>query len=121
MIVYSNFECSQATRGLTRARIDEKNVTTDWVEDVFDTCVRHGDLIVGIIDGEAVVCEFDRTSIWWRVPLTDHVCDKLEKILDVLTERLEAYDTKEGNLMSVLWLGHSDILQTFYFKQNELF
>ena len=55
---------------LIPAPIDEKNITSDWIEDIFDNCCFGGkgnNIYVGFIKDCVVLCEYHGNVINWKV------------------------------------------------------
>lgn len=113
----------------TPAFIDEKDVTTDWIEMVFDdyncTCGGHKDRsYVGFVNECAVLARIHNNSLWWNIMPEQYTEDKVQETYSILLERLKEYDSSDDStgLYCEYWdrLKHDGCLvQEFYFKDND--
>lgn len=98
------------------ALINEKDVMTDWVQDVFDSgsCVTSGCQALGFINEHPVYVHWYGHRMLWQV-VED--CDiNYEAIINEIKQRLSEFEDPESELFSEIYVfGHS-ILQFFYFK-----
>lgn len=100
----------------TKAIIDEKNVTADWIGEVFDAAdyTQDGKCMMGFVGHFPVLVAWDDNNIVWQATLGG------EKCLDVLEFRLAWLEEEESNIYSERKrLGQNLILQSFYFKEEE--
>ena len=103
------------------AFVNEKDVTTDWMESVFDSAdvVRDGRKMVGFINHCVVVASWENNVITWEViaqPLTDYCYATL-----LLEQRLKEFETDEQNVYSEIeTIGNSrwGFIQSFYFRED---
>lgn len=106
---------------LIPAPIDKKNVTTDWMESVFDSAdiVRDGHKMVGFINHCVVIASWENNVITWEVLpqlLTNYCYATL-----VLEQRLKEFETDEQNVYSeieTIGNGGWGFVQSFYFQED---
>lgn len=105
---------------MERAMIDEKNVSTDWMESVFDDYpVQDRNTMVGFIHHCPVIAHWNSNVIVWEVmPIgwEDHTYAFL-----LLEQRLKEWENEEQNVYSTIQhgeLGKFQIIQSFYFKED---
>ena len=77
---------------LIPAPLDEKNVTTDWIEMVFDdyncTCGGHKDRsYVGFVNECAVLARIHNNSLWWNIMHWKYNDDKVQETYRILLEK----------------------------------
>lgn len=103
------------------AMINGKDVTTDWIEEVFDDdcAVKDGNMMIGFINHKAVQVSWERNTLSWIVSNEFGVGDPAFTLL-VLRERLIALETEEQNVFSVITkdFGKNKLRQKFYFKEG---
>ena len=101
--------------------VDGKNVTTDWIESVFDNfeCIRKDKELLGYIVGNVLYVSYEGNTITWEI-----IDGKNRQFAyDVLLHHLESLETDEGNIYSeVVDCFRSNktyaIIQRFYFKES---
>lgn len=96
------------------APIDEKNVTSDWIEGVFDNFdfTMGNRQAVGFVNRVPVLVEWsDNYMVWQSIPGGDNCLNELEK-------RLSEYEDSESSLYSVRRRIGNCILQSFYFRED---
>ena len=105
-------------KGLIPAPIDNKNVTTDWIEEIFDfqTCVWNKKTAVGFIDNEPVIVSWENNILLWSFPLMLSVSDSDH--LKVLKGRLEVYNDVNVELTTKDTAFGNVFMQKFYWKDN---
>lgn len=105
---------------LIPAPIDEKNVTSDWIEEIFDdgNCTRGGrNMVTGFIGGSVCSCIYKGNHILWQI--NKEYADNAEKSYDQLIKRLKEHDTPplvvlyDTSKREELFL-----LQTFHWKDE---
>lgn len=97
------------------AFIDEKNVCTDWIVDVFDTTsdVECGRQALGFINDAPVYASWSNNCITWRC--IDGNGD-YDKVIKEIKTRLSEFEDSESDLFSECYIvGHS-VIQNFYFR-----
>lgn len=98
-----------------KAIIDEKNVTTDWIGEVFDAAdyTQDGKRMVGFVGHFPVLVAWDDNNVVWQAVLGGENC------LDVLEKRLALFEDEESNIYSERKrVASTLILQSFYFKED---
>ena len=111
---------------LIPAPIDEKNITSDWIEDIFDNCCYGGkknNIYVGFIRDCVILCEYHNNIINWKV---ESECfngkSAREDAFNELRKRLEILD-KENDGLVVKYSPFSEgvlcIEQRFFFKDED--
>ena len=100
------------------APIDEKNVTSDWIEDVFDgsNCVCNDNTLLGFIKDCPVIAAYYNNVIVWKF-----INESSEKTFDGLLElkkRLDEYDKENHELVTVAKVIGSILIQRFYFTND---
>ena len=99
------------------APIDEKNVTSDWIECVFDneTCIwGKGKCAVGFIHEQPVMAAWSGNTMLWKfmeeqtIEDTDH--------LAVLKDRLRRCTDPESDLTETFNVVGNMLMQKFYWK-----
>lgn len=113
------------------APIDEKNVCTDWIENIFDdynlTQTQKGNTrkICGYINGELVECiyQFGENVLMWYIysmyAKDYNVGEVWKTLIDARTElikRLENYENEGNDLFSEIENFGTYLIQRFYFK-----
>ena len=100
------------------APIDEKNVCTDWIEDVFDdnNCIWGKKSAVGYFKGEPVVVTWEGNVLYWRFPIISHLENSIT--LAYLKEKLCEWHDKESNLVDYFNVIGDTLTQSFYFKED---
>ena len=93
------------------APIDGKNVSTEWLYEIFDDfeAVRSGKQIIGYVCGDPVYAYWEDNKIFWKA-VTD------PGVYDVLKERLEAFEYEDSELFSEIYVFNGTIIQAFYWK-----
>jgi len=101
-----------------KAYIDEKNVCTDWIEDVFDRSERvwNGEQVLGFVNGSPVYAWYKDNMIAWQL-VVDGL--KSEDVINELKSRLMEFEDPESNLYSEMYVLKNAILQHFYFKDED--
>lgn len=97
---------------LIPAPIDEKNVSSDWIEDIFDNNlgIGCGKSAVGYIANLPVYVAWNSNYVVWKIIIGG------DELLDEIERRLAAYEEDDSNLMSKRKKIGTIILQTFYWK-----
>lgn len=107
---------------LIPAPLDEKNVTTDWIDDIFDDsrCIQNGSgTYTGFVEDSVCSCLVGRHTIIWEI--NSNYSRDAEKSYNELEKRLKAIDNENPDLVvkydtsmkEMLFLG-----QKFYFKDE---
>ena len=96
-----------------KAIIDGKNVTTDWIGEVFDAAdyTQDGKCIVGFVGHFPVLVAWDDNYIVWQAVLGGENClDVLEKRLALFEDEAIFIYSERKRVASAL------VLQSLYFK-----
>ena len=101
--------------------IDGKDVTTDWLECVFDDAevIRDYHRVVGFIKHCLVSCSYNDNRIIWEV--IDKHDISAYMILEERLRFLEGLEEDHPNVYSVIQHGEVNkwqIIQNFYFKED---
>lgn len=84
---------------LIPAPIDEKNISSDWIEDVFDRCVFGGsnsNVFTGFIKDCLVSAKFVDNILWWKVEQDFfNLGEEREQAFTELKKRLKEYEKEE--------------------------
>lgn len=90
---------------LIKAPIDEKNITSDWIQDVFDNfnCVQCGEKYAGFINGVPAWCEIHDNFISWEL------CgdEGIERAFGILKYRLAQFDNENPDDIVVKYVDHN--------------
>ena len=101
-----------------KAPFDGKNVTTDWIEDVFDnqTCLfGNKKNAIGFINGEAVLVAWSDNILLWK--FTEQPCIDSGN-LAVLKDRLSRFADTDSNLVDESKVIANIYYQQFYFTED---
>ena len=105
-----------------KAMVDGKNVTTDWIESVFDSvdlaCDVH--LVVGFINRCVVQARWDENKVTWTISRELGYGKPLDALF-VLDERLRKFEDEDREVFSELDMAsipNYQITQRFYFKES---
>lgn len=111
---------------LIPAPIDEKNITSDWIEDIFDNCCfggKENNIYVGFICDCVVLCEYHDNIIKWKV---ESECfngkSERENAFNELRKRLETIDKESFDLAVKYSPFDKDVTcltQSFFFKDED--
>jgi hypothetical protein len=100
---------------MIKAPLDGKNVTTDWIEEVFDfnSVVWNGNKCVGFIKGTPVLATWEDNRLQWDV-----IGFKPDEALDELVARLSEFDDNDDlEIMNKRFFG--SLIQHFYWKDEQ--
>lgn len=108
------------------APIDGKNVTTDWIEEIFDHCNAVGgskygaERLCGYVDNNLVEGWYRRGGnvISWTIygVVTE---DYLNEVKDELTKRLKEHEDPDRELFSEIKDEGHILFQSFYWRQED--
>lgn len=108
---------------LVKAPVDNKNISTDWIEEVFDNfdCIEIGSQYVGFVNDVPAWCKINDNSIKWE--LCGDV--NIERAFTELKYRLKNFDNENKGEIIVKYVDHcygfspiSGTTQYFYFDNN---
>lgn len=114
------------TRRLIPAPVDDKNITTDWIEEVFDdqSALRSKHGFMGFIADVGVVCYINGNKLQWMLihgGYHDSENDR-RKALDTLYKRLQEKDkdNEEYDITTEYYrIGLIGLSQSFYFVDED--
>jgi len=106
------------------APIDEKNITSDWIEQCFDdynctyTEVKRKNKYCGFILGECVMCSytFGNNTLQWVIFAEG---EKLQSVRDHLIHICKEIDKENEGLVCEYQIENNTIYQSFYFECDE--
>ena len=119
-ISQESLDAFKKEKELIPAPIDNKNVTTDWIEDVFDnqSCIwGENKSAVGYINEEPVIAAWDRNLLLWQFSLITSLEDSIS--LSILKDRLNAAHDPDGDLVEDLKVVGNLLMQKFYWKNEK--
>ena len=111
-------------KNLVPAPIDNKNVTTDWIPEIFDfgdcTTVNCKDSqwrVCGYVNCELVECIYYHggNKVYWSIYALYSVLDNTKA---ELMKRLKKYETDESNIYSEFDEKETSVCQKFYWKED---
>lgn len=110
-------EDNNTEESLTPALIDEKNATSDWIENIFDNndCVYHDDEYTGFVNGSVCSCSYVDNIVTWQFPKYFYKHGSY----DALVERLN--EVGDDSIVTRIDTSTKDrliIRISFYFKEN---
>ena len=110
-------------KNLIPAPLDEKNIVTDWIEDVFDyqTAVSNNGIYLGFVDDIPMRCDIMGNKAHWMIAFGGYVSlseDARRSALNELKRRLQVID--QDNEDNGIVVDYNDIvlvgiIQSFYF------
>jgi len=81
-------------KNLIPAPIDEKNVTSDWIAEIFDNygdyCIMNGNKCVGFVKDSVCTCMYIDNHIIWYFPMV--FATDVKASWDELIKRLKKHD-----------------------------
>lgn len=106
------------------APIDEKNVCSDWIEDVFDeystihTEKRGKNTFVGFVSDCVCICSysFGNNTLKWQI-IADRKEDA-ESAIKTLSERLREYGKENETLQTEYTTEGNTLYQSFFFVEE---
>jgi len=112
---------------LIPAPIDGKNITTDWIEEIFDgqCSTSNGKTYLGFVKDLPIRCDIIENALCWQflVPTDWWHRDVVIPAMEELTKRLQVKDdADEGHRIHVRYRksGNDTILwQEFYWNNND--
>ena len=96
------------------APLDDKNVMTDWIEEVFDfqSGLFHKNQCVGFVSGCAVLATWIDNMLTWYF-----VSGEIKKAQSALCERLREKEDVNVELFSQIDIINNYVIQHFYWKE----
>lgn len=111
---------------LIPAPIDEKNIMSDWIEEIFDNCCFGGkkdNIYVGFICDCVVLCEYNNNVINWKVESEFFNKEEARKsAFNELRKRLETIDKESFDIVVKYSPFDKDVTcltQSFFFKDED--
>lgn len=107
---------------LIPAPIDGKNVTSDWIDEIFDdgNCTRGGrNMVTGFIGGSVCCCWITGHLIFWQI--AQDFANNAGCCYDLLLKRLKKHDDDENLVVKYDTSMKKEkllLLQKFYFKDE---
>ena len=112
-------------KNLIPAPIDDKNITTDWIEEIFDdqSALRSKHGFMGFIAGVGVVCYIKGNKLQWMLIHGGYYESESDrcKALDTLYKRLQEKDkdNEEYDITTEYYrIGLVGLSQSFYWNNN---
>ena len=114
-------------KNLIPAPIDDKNITTDWIEEIFDfdCAASNGKTYLGFINGLPIKADIKDHQIYWSL-LSSHVCFESpseEEVKDMIAERNKRLryldDNKRIHVDYRYMHGGTTLVQSFYWSNND--
>ena len=104
---------------LIPAPIDGKNVSTDWIQDVFDnqSCVCNRDMMIGFINDAPMLVTWSSNILLWKFPIATSIEDSGD--LAVLRDRLKIYEEDPDNKFVTKDSIVGNLLMQKYYWKNE--
>lgn len=113
-------------KNLIPAPIDDKNITTDWIEEIFDdqSALRSKHGFMGFIAGVGVVCYIKGNKLQWMLIHGGYYESENDrrKALDTLYKRLQEKDkdNEEYDITTEYYrIGLIGLSQSFYWSNND--
>ena len=113
-------------KNLIPAPIDDKNITTDWIEEIFDdqSALRSKHGFMGFIAGVGVVCYIKGNKLQWMLIHGGYYESEgdMRKALDTLYKRLQEKDkdNEEYDITTEYYrIGLIGLNQSFYWNNND--
>lgn len=110
-----------AKEKLIPAPLDEKNVTTDWIEELFDdqSALYGKDKMLGFMNGAAVQASWSGNLLRWSVLCAKHA-DSIEAIKKLRERYWERYPENESPFIVKESVYDGLCVMRFYWKpENE--
>lgn len=113
-------EAIDKAKNLSKAFVDEKDLTTDWIEDIYNgDCVKQGRKYVGFYQDEVLVCKCTLDEITWTFPSCED-SKKRRRLLNQLAEQLDRYNEGDFGIISFVKLLPHSVGEVFYFKDEDV-
>lgn len=103
------------------APIDEKNVTTDWIEELFDdySCIwggKSGGVAIGFRDDHPFMASVSDNTIVWRF-MAEVSLPEMTSLQERLVDDLASWEAGNEDLLSPCEIRDNGVvIQKFYFK-----
>lgn len=119
-ISQESLDAFKKEKELIPAPFDEKNVSTDWIQDVFDnqSCVWNGQKAIGFINNHPVLVAWSDNILLWQFPLVTDIEEFGD--LAVLRDRLKIYeDDPDNNFVTKDSIVGNLLMQKYYWKNED--
>lgn len=113
-ILKKSAEIASMYNVFTPAPLDDKNVMTDWIEEVFDwqSGLYHKNQCVGFIFNCPVLATWHDNVLTWHF-----ISEEFKTAQSVLCERLKEKEDVNSELFSQLEIVYRDVKQYFYWRE----
>lgn len=100
----------------TPASLDEKNVMTDWIEDVFDkgSGVCCGNKFLGFVNDCPVMASWRDNILYWK--FVDTGSSRNFDGIITLKSRLKEYEVENTELVQIISVVGEQVIQQFFWK-----
>ena len=106
---------------IIKAPIDEKNVTSNWIEEVFDQSVMIDNVCTGFIRDCLVTCKYEDNNLYWEVEtMFFNIGKDADAAFTELKKRLKTFADDEGYLIerTHIYERKKCLVQQFFFRQD---
>lgn len=112
------------TRKLIPAPIDGKNITTDWIEEVFDyqSAVCNKSCYLGFVNDYPCKCVIIDNKLYWSFVITYTICTDadMHNAMRELIKRLKEIDKDNDGITTDYYeMSRSQLVQSFYFVDED--
>lgn len=100
-------------KNIIPAPLDDKNVMTDWIEEVFDwqsALFRKNKCVGFIFNCPALATWRDNVLTW------SFICGEIKTAQNELIERLKVYEDANIELFTKIEIVGNDVVQSFYWR-----
>ena len=118
-ITQKSLDAFKKEKALVPALLDEKDITTDWIQDVFDdySCVWGArKSAVGYVCEQPVLVAWSDNDLLWKFMEQNTI--EHSNFLAVLKDRLSIYDENEGLVIKSKVIGNL-YWQKFYWEDED--
>ena len=119
-ISQESLDAFKKEKELIPAPFDEKNASTDWIQNVFDnqSCVWNKQMAIGFINNNPVLVTWDDNILLWKFPLVTDIEEFGD--LAVLRDRLKIYeDDPDNNFVTKDSIVCNLLMQKYYWKSED--
>lgn len=108
---------------LIPAYIDDKNITTDWIEEIFDgqCATSNGKIYLGFVKNRPIRCDIIGYQLWWR--FLNNSASDCAPAMHELIERLKAKDDLDEEHRIYTQYRRSEsgttLWQSFFWNNND--
>lgn len=116
-------------KNLIPAPIDEKNITSDWIDCIFDSCDRivggkHSDIYTGFVADLPTNCFINGNAVLWHIDKFHCGVFQLKDAYNELLKRLKALDDVDDESTGIVVKYDTSmkeeliLMQQFFFKEE---